>query len=274
MSDSLAIITVVYRNYDVLKDFFATLELQSFRNFRVYVADLSPEPKDYAYPDYAVSIKGENHGYAFGVNIAMEQAIKDGHTNFCVINSDIVFSNSFVVNSLKTLEHHPKDIIGGKIYYAKGYEYHKDRYTEEQKGHVLWFAGGSIDWDNVFTKHIGVDEVDTGQFNTPKEVDFITGCLMLYTKQVYNLVGAWDPSYFLYYEDTDFCVRASKKGVKLIYEPSIVISHKNAQSTDGSGSDLHVKYQTKNRVTFGLKYAPLRTKFHLLKNALTEAFHK
>lgn len=274
MSEALAIITVVYKNYDVLHDFFASLETQTFRNFRVFVADLSPEPQPYNYPQYATSIQGQNHGYAFGVNLGIQQAIKEGHTNFCVINSDIVFSNSFVVNALTTLQHHPLEVIGGKIYYAKGYEFHKDRYTPEQLGHVIWFAGGEIDWANVHTKHIGVDEVDTGQFNKPREVDFITGCLMLYTKQVYDKVGDWDPAYFLYYEDTDFCVRAQRKGLKLLYEPSIVISHKNAQSTDGSGSALHVKYQTKNRVTFGLKYAPWRTKFHLLKNALTEAFHK
>lgn len=274
MEDTLAILTVVYKNYDVLKDFFSTLDIQTFKNYKVYVADLSPEPQQYPYPAYVTVIKGANNGYAHGINIAMDRAIKEGLTQFCVINSDIVFSNSFVINSLKALQHHPKDILGGKIYYASGYEFHKDRYTPEQKGHVIWFAGGTIDWANVFTTHIGVDEVDTGQYNLPKEVDFITGCLMLYTKRVHDIVGQWDPKYFLYYEDTDFCVRAHKQGIKLLYEPTIIIAHKNAQSTDGSGSDLHVKYQTKNRLTFGLKYAPLKTKFHLLKNALEEAFHK
>ena len=70
------------------------------------------------------------------------------------------------------------------------------------------------------------------------------------------------------------CVTASKKVINLLYEPTLIIAHKNAQSTDGSGSDLHLKNQTKNRITFGLKYAPLKTKLHLLKNALVEAFHK
>ena len=36
---------------------------------------------------------------------------------------------------------------------------------------------------------------------------------------------------------------AKKKGVKLYYEPSIVIWHKNSQSTGGSGSQIHLKYQ-------------------------------
>jgi GT2 family glycosyltransferase len=89
---------------------------------------------------------------------------------------------------------------------------------------------------------------------------------MAYKKSVLNIVGKWDESYFLYYEDADFCERALKKGVSLLYDPSIHLWHKNAQSTGGSGSSLHQKYQTKNRLIFGLKYAPFRTKIHLLLN--------
>jgi hypothetical protein len=59
-----------------------------------------------------------------------------------------------------------------------------------------------------------------------------------------------------------------------MYDPSIKLWHKNGQITDGPGSVLHKKYQEKNRVVFGLKYAPLRTKLHLLKNAITNSFAK
>jgi GT2 family glycosyltransferase len=119
-----------------------------------------------------------------------------------------------------------------------------------------------------------VDEVDKGQFDSLKEVQFITGCLMCFDIKVVQKVGYWDPSYFLYYEDSDYCVRAAQKGVKIMYDPSIKLWHKNGQITDGPGSVLHKKYQEKNRVVFGLKYAPLRTKLHLLKNAITNSFAK
>ena len=79
---------------------------------------------------------------------------------------------------------------------------------------------------------------------------------MLYDKSVLDRVGFWDESYFLYYEDADLCVRAQQAGVKLFYDPTIVIWHKISQSTGGSGSSLHEKYQNRNRLRFGLKYAP------------------
>jgi GT2 family glycosyltransferase len=90
--------------------------------------------------------------------------------------------------------------------------------------------------------------------------------LMLYDISVKKIVEKWDESYFLYYEDADFCERAKRKNIPLYYDPSIIIWHKNAQSTDGSGSSLHTKFQRINYFKFAMKYAPLRTKLHVLKN--------
>jgi GT2 family glycosyltransferase len=123
-----------------------------------------------------------------------------------------------------------------------------------------------VDWDNALTPQRGVDAVDTGQYNIFQETEFITGCLIQFDRDVLNRAGNWDESYFLYFEDSDFCERAKKNGIKLYYDPNIVIWHKISQSTGGSGSKLHAKYQSKNRVKWGLKYAPWRTKAHLVLN--------
>jgi len=131
---------------------------------------------------------------------------------------------------------------------------------------VFWYAGGITNWRHSTTTHRGVDEIDKYQFDKFEKTDFVTGCMLFFNKKVVDRVGLWDESYFLYYEDADFCERAKKAGFDLFYNPSIVIWHKNAQSTGGSGSSLHAKYQKKNHLRFGLKYAPLRTKLHLIKN--------
>lgn len=268
MMKSIAICTVVYNEYGVLDEFFQSLRAQTDTNFRAYVADLSSKPQQYVYPSFVTAFRSDNKGYAHGVNEGIWRAKNEGATRFVVINSDVILEKHFVEQVQKSLDEHPSSIIGGKIYYAPGFEFHNDRYTKEDLGNVLWFAGGRIDWDHAYTFHIGVDEIDKGQYDTGREVDFITGCCMAYDDTVVNRIGDWDDSYFLYYEDTDYCVRASHKGIKLFYSPSIVLWHKNAQSTGGSGSELHRKYQERNRLKFGLKYAPLRTKLHLAKNAI------
>ncbi|PJC81928.1 hypothetical protein CO007_02130 [Candidatus Roizmanbacteria bacterium CG_4_8_14_3_um_filter_36_10] len=97
---------------------------------------------------------------------------------------------------------------------------------------------------------------------------------MVFDKEVIKRVGLWDESYFLYFEDADYDEKAKRKGINLYYDPSIVIWHKNAQSTGGAGSSLHQRYQERNRLKFGLKYAPLKTRLYLIKNYLIKQFKR
>ncbi len=269
MDHSLAIITPVYQNYEVLQDFFSYLEKQTNKNFQIFLIDLSIDKKPIINKKLNISvIKEDNLGYAYGVNIGINEAIKSGFGKFCVMNNDTYMANDFVDQVIKSVDKNPVSLIGGKIYYAPGYEYHHTRYKKSDLGKVFWYAGGIMDWKNVFTNHRGVDMVDHGQFEKIEETDFITGCLISFDRSVWDQVGPWNENYFLYFEDADYCERSRRKGLKLLYNPNIVIWHKVSQSTGGSGSSLHKKYQDKNRLIFGLRYAPWKTKFHLLKNYL------
>lgn len=263
----VAIITVVYKNYTVLKDYLESIRKQKNRGFKLFVVDLTDSPEEIKLPEGAILIHSVNKGYAYGVNEGLMEAVNNGYERFCIMNSDTYFEADFVASIMNFIDKHPSSIGGGKIYYAPGYEYHVDRYSKSDLGKVIWFVGGKIDWNNVYTSHLGVDEVDSGQFDEEKKVDFLTGCVMFFDKAALDKVGMWDESYFLYYEDAEWSVRATKAGVDLLYTPKVVIWHKNAQSTDGAGSSIHTKYQEKNRVKFGLRYAPIRTKIHLLKNS-------
>ncbi len=264
----LAIVTVNFENYKVTEEFLDCFKSQTSDNFKIFVADFSTQKKNLSSSRYLEVINGENRGYAYGVNLGLHEAVKQGFDKFCVINNDTYLKSDFVDRVVESVIHHSSSIIGGKIYYAPGYEYHKGRHQQKDLGKVIWYAGGEIDWDNALIKHRGVDEINRREFDKFEKTEFITGCLMLFDKRVIEKVGFWDDGYFLYYEDVDYCIRATKKGIKLYYDPSIVIWHKNAQSTGGSGSKLHQKYQQRSRLKFGLKYAPLKTKFHLVKNFL------
>lgn len=266
MKKSLAIITVIYENYDVINDFLLSLKNQVNKNFHLFLIDLSKNKKELKLNIPASIIKSTNKGYAYGVNLGLKIALNAGFEFFCIINNDTFFNNNFINNVLLSIFNHPPSIIGGKIYYAPGFEYHKNKYKKSDFGKVIWYAGGKLDWKNVITPHVGVDLVDKGQYDKFEKTDFITGCLMIYDRIVIDKVGFWDESYFLYYEDADFCERAKRQRIKLFYDPSIVIYHKNAQSTEEAGSQIHQKFQQKNRLRFGLKYAPIRSKIHLLKN--------
>jgi GT2 family glycosyltransferase len=270
INEKIGLITVNYNQYQQTQEFLDSLNLvKKAKTAWVYIADVSSKKELINIQKYQFPVtleKKENNGYAFGVNCGLRFFLDKGVEQFCVVNNDIIFDKDFLVNVEKTFE--KADIFGGKIYYAKAFEYHKNRYQKKDLGKVLWYAGGGFDWKNALTFHRGVDEVDQGQYDNFEETDFITGCLFCFNKKVVKKVGFWDERYFLYFEDADYCFRAKNKGFKLYYNPKIVIWHKNAKSTGGAGSEVHQKYQRKNRLIFGLKYSPFKTKIHLLINYL------
>jgi N-acetylglucosaminyl-diphospho-decaprenol L-rhamnosyltransferase len=60
---------------------------------------------------------------------------------------------------------------------------------------------------------------------TRKEVPWLTGCCLLIRRECLQDVSGFDESYFLYYEDVDLCLRAREEGWKVIYEPSLDLTH-------------------------------------------------
>jgi GT2 family glycosyltransferase len=268
----LAIITVVYRNYEILHDFIESLSRQSSQFYKVYFVDLTEDEKRNIIPwvrkieGKCIFVVSQNLGYAHGVNVGVRTALKDGLTRFAVVNPDIIFEENFVLNATQSISRNPKTIIGGKILYAKGFEYHKDRYQVSDVGHIIWYAGGYINWAHSTAHHIGVDQVDSPEFSKQSPTEFVSGCMMLYDKSVHDVVGQWDEKYFMYYEDADYCLRAKSRNINILHDPNILIYHKNAQSTGGSGSKMHELWMKRSRFRFGMKYAPLRTKVHLLIN--------
>lgn len=189
------------------------------------------------------------------------------------MNNDTIVSQDFLTSLIDfAKDKEDLGIVSPKIYFAPGFEYHKDRYKKADQGKVIWYAGGKIDWENIYASHIGVDEVDQGQYDKAKEIDFATGCCMLIKRDVLEKVGLFDKNYFVYFEDVDLSTRAKKAGFKVYYTPNTFLWHKNASSSGKPGSSLHVYYQTRNRLYFGLKYAHIKTKIHLIRDALFMTF--
>ena len=208
----------------------------------------------------------QNTGFAKGNNIGIEYALKRGCQYFLLLNNDVEVDVNFLDHLLAAAAS-GADMVVPKIYFAKGYEFHKDRYRSSQLGKVIWYAGGYIDWKNVYSKHIGINEVDKGQYDRLKEIEFANFCCLLINKSVLKKIGFLDEKYFLYWEDADFSLRAKLAGFKQVYQPKSIIWHENSGSS-GSGSKLHDYYLTRNRLIFGYKYAPPRVKLALFRESV------
>lgn len=211
----------------------------------------------------------KNLGFSGGQNLGIKYALSNGADYVLILNNDTYVDKNFIEELLRVAEEDERiGILSPKIYFAPGFEFHKNRYSKKEQGKALWYAGGEMDWQNVIGHNRGVDEVDQRQFDKTEETDIATGCCMLVKREVFDRVGMFDDKYFLYYEDADLSMRARDKGFKIMYVPKSLIWHKNAGSAGGSGSILQDYYITRNRLIFGFRFASIRSKLALFRESL------
>lgn len=211
----------------------------------------------------------ENLGFAGGHNLAFDYLLNNDFDFLLLLNNDTVVKRDTIVELVKASARHSKvGITVPKIYFTKNHEFHKARYKQEELGRVIWYAGGKTDWNNIISSHIGVDEVDNGQFDEEGITEFATGACMLISRKAIEDVGDFDEKFFLYYEDGDLNMRMKKHGYSILFAPKAVVWHNNAGSS-GSGSKLQDYYISRNRMLFGMRYAPLRARISLIRESLS-----
>jgi len=214
----------------------------------------------------------ENLGFTGGNNLGIKKALEDKADYLFIVNNDTILDKNLLVSLFREMENDASiGILGPKIYFIPGYEFHKERYKPAEEGKVFWYAGGIIDWQNILASHRGVDEVDKGQYEEEAETNFVSGCAMFVRREVFEKIGLFDERYFLYWEDIDFCFRAKKAGFKVFFSPAAKLWHANAGSSQ-AGGPLHDYYMTRNRMLFGLRCGSLRTKQALVREAFKLAF--
>ena len=233
------------------------------------------EVNNYKLPnmEYKFIQSGSNLGFAGGNNIGIKDAIKRNFDYVILMNNDLVLPRDLVIKLVDYMNVN-KDVglASPKMYFAPGYEFYKDRYKKPELGKVFWYAGGIIDWKNIYSSHKGVDEVDRVQYDSVTETDFANGACMIVRSEVFKKVGYLDDSFFLYWEDADLSQRAKKLGYKVIYFPETCIWHKVSVSTGGSGSPSNDYFLIRNRFYFAMRYANPRAKFAVIRDTFKLLF--
>ncbi len=222
-------------------------------------------------PDNTVVLRSDsNLGFTSGNNLGYQYAVEHFHPDYILLlNNDTLVAPDFLEHLLTCSQSHEKlGLVTPKIYFVQNREYHEQSYTVKERGHVFWYAGGSIDWRNLDAFHRGVNEVDQGHFDEQTESDFATGCAVLIPSEVIEKIGLFEEEYFLYLEDVDLSMRAKLAGYPIYFCPPATLWHKNAGSSGGAGSSLQQYYQTRNRLYFFFKYGPLRIKLTTIRFAL------
>ncbi|WP_039657096.1 glycosyltransferase family 2 protein [Clostridium tyrobutyricum] len=184
----------------------------------------------------------KNLGFAGGNNLGIKYALDHSADYIMLLNNDTLVKTDFLANMLNSFSKDKKvGLVGCKIMY----------YPEKN---IIWYGGGYIDWFKFIGAHYGMKQIDNGQCDDEKEIDFMTGCCMLIKAKIFEKVGFLPEDYFMYFEDVDFCVKIKNFGYKIWYNPKAVIYHKVGLSSGGEESPFSIEWCTRNRLLFMNKH--------------------
>ena len=95
-------------------------------------------------------------------------------------------------------------IIGPKIFY----------YDFNGRKDIINMVGGSICISKGTSTHLELDRIEITDYGPSDfgEVDWVEGSCMMVRRQVFEQIGLLNSNYFAYWEETDFCRRARRKG--------------------------------------------------------------
>lgn len=172
-----------------------------------------------------------NLGYGKGNNLGVENATGE---YVYILNPDTIVQSGSIdklVNFLKTNK--KVGIVSPTLYDEKGNVYPLQGTSEltPLRGiFALSFLNKLFPSNPVSQKYWLKDIGRTKPF----EVDVVPGSALMLKKSLFNKLGGFDKNFFLYFEETDFCKRAKKLGLKLFILPDAKITHYWAVSTPPS----------------------------------------
>ncbi|MBL7191106.1 glycosyltransferase family 2 protein [bacterium] len=208
---------------DTLQCLESLVELD-YPNFRVTLTDNGSTDGTVSavrmkYPKVNIIALKENLRFAGGNNTAMKRALKEGFDYVLLLNNDTIADDDFLKYMVQAAELSPKiGMVCPKIYYHVPPD-------------VIWFAGGKINLNFAYARHIGIGKKDSGQFNSAGITGWLSGACLLIKREVIDKVGFLDDGFFLYSEDMDYSLRVRKAGYELYYQPKAFIWHKVSRST-------------------------------------------
>ncbi len=191
------------------------------------------------HPDARLHRPGVNLGFAGGCNLGLRYAVETKCDYALLLNPDVAIDDDFIAPLVEALEGQPAAGMAGPLIF------------EDAAARRLWQGVGRIAWCLGGPVHRGRKPP---QERRPMEVPFLSGCAMMVRVEALERTGLMDESYFLYFEDTDFCLRLIRCGWKVLLVPRSHLLHAQS-STIGRNSPLQVYCLSRNRIRLVRRWA-------------------
>ena len=165
-----------------------------------------------------------------------------------LLNSDAVTSRSSIEESADYMARHPQvGVLGPRILTPD----HTPQSSCWREPALKWMLMEALGLSKF--KQLNFERYNERVFDQPVDVECVCGCAMMIRRELLEQLGGLDEEYFMYFEETDFCVRTRRQGYRVHHAPVGTFWHE-----DG-GTSKRVRLRTyldfrRSQILFYLKH--------------------
>lgn len=177
----------------------------------------------------------QNLGFAAANNIGLKYALERTPCDlFWLLNNDCIIDREALLHlTNKAMENENIGAVGSKLLFFS------------QPNLIQAAGGGKIIPCKGRAVLYGYGEEDKGQWNKDLELDYIMGASLMVKRNAIEKVGLMEERYFLYWEESDWCVRMRRKGFTLGYAWQSKVFHKqNPFASPKISADYYISRNT------------------------------
>jgi len=247
--DLVMIIILNYKGLEDTIECIASVKKISYTNFSCVIVDNNSEDNSYEklnnmFPEYKVIQSLENNGYASGNNLGIKYALQEGAEYVCILNNDVIVDPDFLTILIKYMkENNTVGITGPGIfeYFHPAIIQSTGATINLYKGAVPILNGGMV------AEKISNDNI---------LCDYVGGACLVIKRETLEKIDLIPECYFLFFEETEWCLKAKKNNYDVVCVPQAKIFHKGSASINKI-SGLSEYYFSRNQVLFEKRNASL-----------------
>ncbi len=227
----VSIVIISFNTRDLLRDCLAsTLQECGALASEILVvdnasADGSPEMVEREFPGVRLIRSATNLGFGAANNLALQQA---RGRYFVLLNSDAFLAPGALHRALRHMDETPACALGGgRLVGRDGVLQPSAMAFHSLLGDFLVLTGLSGKFPRLFGHALrgGTNNDQAAQ------VDWVPGAFAIVRPAALEKIGLFDPSFFLYYEEVDLCLRMKQASMEVWYWPDVVVTHLGGESS-------------------------------------------
>lgn len=178
------------------------------------------------FPGVRLIVGNENRGFAAANNLAASLATG---RYLLLLNPDTEVPPYTLAKLIAYADEHVDvGIIGPRLINTDGTL--QRSCWRNYPGIAVAFVDAFYLWKLPWLPLVRRSEYSSEELNAIRDVDHLLGACILIRRAAWETVGFLDERYFLFLEETDWCRRAKKKGLPIIYYPFVTVTHHGQHS--------------------------------------------